>query len=244
MGKLWQTIKRHGHDSSGGGGGAGEGHAIPKDEELGSCPPFGTKAVWGLRYTMEDKWAAVPNMIDVPTDYTAPARRTSMGAAAVAAGALASAAASCGCIGRASRESKRLQDDLAGGGEQEALIRGGSQAGGGSGSGVSGGGGGGIDALHYFGVYDGHGGAEAAKHCAARMHHVLLECIRAALDGDEAALLQTPPAAAPPAGQGDKSHSVSGDWAGDWGACAAKRGRERCRARRCGPGGSWRRRWR
>jgi hypothetical protein len=31
------------------------------------------------------------------------------------------------------------------------------------------------DALHFFGVYDGHGGAEAAKHCAGRMHHHLAE---------------------------------------------------------------------
>jgi hypothetical protein len=37
----------------------------PKDEELGSCPPYAAKAVWGLRYTMEDKWAAVPNLIQV-----------------------------------------------------------------------------------------------------------------------------------------------------------------------------------
>jgi hypothetical protein len=40
----------------------------PKDEELGSCPPYAAKAVWGLRYTMEDKWAAVPNLIQVITD--------------------------------------------------------------------------------------------------------------------------------------------------------------------------------
>jgi hypothetical protein len=37
----------------------------PKDEDLGSCPPYAAKAVWGLRYTMEDKWAAVPNLIQV-----------------------------------------------------------------------------------------------------------------------------------------------------------------------------------
>jgi hypothetical protein len=37
----------------------------PRDEDLGGCPPYATKAVWGLRYTMEDKWAAVPNLIQV-----------------------------------------------------------------------------------------------------------------------------------------------------------------------------------
>lgn len=37
----------------------------PRDEELGTCPPYAAKAVWGLRYTMEDKWAAVPNLVQV-----------------------------------------------------------------------------------------------------------------------------------------------------------------------------------
>lgn len=30
----------------------------------------------------------------------------------------------------------------------------------------------GMDALHYFGVFDGHGGVDAARHCAHRMHQV------------------------------------------------------------------------
>lgn len=37
----------------------------PRDEDLGTCPPYATKAVWGLRYSMEDKWAAVPNLVQV-----------------------------------------------------------------------------------------------------------------------------------------------------------------------------------
>jgi hypothetical protein len=31
-----------------------------------------------------------------------------------------------------------------------------------------------MDAIHYFGVFDGHGGADAAWHCAQRMHQVSL----------------------------------------------------------------------
>jgi len=38
-----------------------------------------------------------------------------------------------------------------------------------------------MDSLHYFGVFDGHGGADAAKFCASRMHAVVLEEINAAL---------------------------------------------------------------
>lgn len=33
------------------------------------------------------------------------------------------------------------------------------------------------DTLHFFGVYDGHGGDEAAQHCATRLHHHLSEAL-------------------------------------------------------------------
>lgn len=33
-----------------------------------------------------------------------------------------------------------------------------------------------MDSLHYFGVFDGHGGADAARHCAQRMHQVGCRC--------------------------------------------------------------------
>jgi hypothetical protein len=42
-----------------------------------SCPPYATKAVWGLRYTMEDKWAVVPDFAQVsaPPGWPRPASR-------------------------------------------------------------------------------------------------------------------------------------------------------------------------
>lgn len=33
------------------------------------------------------------------------------------------------------------------------------------------------DTLHFFGVYDGHGGTEAAQHCANRLHHHLSQAL-------------------------------------------------------------------
>ena len=36
-----------------------------------------------------------------------------------------------------------------------------------------------MDALHFFGVFDGHGGAEAALHCARTLHERIAE-VRAA----------------------------------------------------------------
>lgn len=222
---------------------------MPKDEDLGSCPPFGTKAVWGLRYTMEDKWAAVPNMVQVPLDFAAPSQRST------ALTALAGAAAACGCIGRGGlgrnsggreREARRQQQQQRGEEDQqesESLVSGTT----GSSKSHQRADSGPMDALHYFGVYDGHGGAEAAKHCAARMHHVLLECIRTALDGDEAALagVQPLPSAQPAAsaaaaqpsssGQGaglgvEKSQSVSGSGGGKGNLG-------------CGDEGGWEARW-
>lgn len=35
------------------------------------------------------------------------------------------------------------------------------------------------DTLHFFGVYDGHGGTEAAQHCATRLHHHLSKALAA-----------------------------------------------------------------
>ena len=32
-----------------------------------------------------------------------------------------------------------------------------------------------MDALHFFGVFDGHGGAEAALHCARTLHERIAE---------------------------------------------------------------------
>ena len=34
-----------------------------------------------------------------------------------------------------------------------------------------------MDTLHFFGVFDGHGGAEAALHCASTLHEALSEAL-------------------------------------------------------------------
>ncbi|EFJ47935.1 hypothetical protein VOLCADRAFT_61058 [Volvox carteri f. nagariensis] len=53
------------------------------------------------------------------------------------------------------------------------------------------------DTLHFFGVYDGHGGCQAAEHCAKRLHHHLSRSIATACgysiaDGNQ--LMQAPEA--------------------------------------------------
>jgi hypothetical protein len=44
-----------------------------------------------------------------------------------------------------------------------------------------------MESLHYFAVFDGHGGAEAAKFCAAKMHSVVEAEIAGLLRGEGAA---------------------------------------------------------
>ena len=66
------------------------------------------------------------------------------------------AAAACSCIKRGSHKSSERQPIM--GPDDEDM-----------------------DSLHYFGVFDGHGGADAAKFCASRMHAVVLEEINAAM---------------------------------------------------------------
>ncbi|CAM6002940.1 unnamed protein product [Sphagnum balticum] len=43
-----------------------------------------------------------------------------------------------------------------------------------------------LSALHFFGVYDGHGGSQAANFCADRLHHALAEEVNASVQGENA----------------------------------------------------------
>ena len=39
-----------------------------------------------------------------------------------------------------------------------------------------------LETLHFFGVFDGHGGAEAALHCAQTLHQRIAEALAATID--------------------------------------------------------------
>lgn len=166
----------------------------------GGCPPYGVKAVAGLRFLMEDQWAAVPALAALPPGLDPPLCARCGGAFG------GGAAAPCACASSSSDAGS------AGGGPAEraaprgllARIRAGH-----SGPrwlrracGALGGGGEAADHLHYFAVFDGHGGEDVAKRCARRVHVLLEQCIRAALAGSEAAAPPLPPPPPPegPAG--------------------------------------------
>lgn len=110
------------------------------------CPAYAAKAVWGLRYTMEDKWAAVPGLLQVPSYVTS----TQSVPAVEEKGSATKLPKWMPCV-RGSRGGQGTESLLGPHDSEEGL--------------------GSLDTLHYFGVYDGHGGADAAKHCAARLHH-------------------------------------------------------------------------
>jgi protein phosphatase 2C len=52
--------------------------------------------------------------------------------------------------------------------------------------------------LHYFGVYDGHGGSQAANFCAERLHHALAEEVESCFV------------------QGQNVDQTTGDWESKW----------------------------
>jgi protein phosphatase 2C len=135
---------------------------------------------------MEDKWAAVPNLIQVPAAFASPPANTGPGANHSAGATFA--AASCGCIKRSSKEPKDKDGNTAKSLEATPLrsaaaagVPGSNALGSSSNCDED------MESLHYFAVFDGHGGAEAAKFCAAKMHSVVEAEIAGLLRGEGAA---------------------------------------------------------
>lgn len=130
-------------------------------------PPHGAKAECGKRTKMEDTYVVLTNFFPsskTPTD-AAPVSPTTATVTAAAA-ALAppapdgAAAGHSSCLVTPPDMGVSLSDPKA------------------------------ADMLHFFGVYDGHGGCEAAHHCAKRLHHHLFESL-SKLDASWAPLLKT-----------------------------------------------------
>ncbi|KFM26426.1 putative protein phosphatase 2C 6 [Auxenochlorella protothecoides] len=124
-----------------------------------TCPPFGSKAVIGRRSKMEDACVVVPSLLSVVVDSggleeSLPPRvapllrsarvitRTSPGSGASAEGSLNSSLTSGG-------SGPRPAGPLSDGDTSGSSVR---------------------ETLHFFGVFDGHGGADAALHCSRVLH--------------------------------------------------------------------------
>lgn len=128
----------------------------------GNVPPHGVKAICGKRNKMEDTYVVQPNFFDIPFSPTADA-----------------------CVDKLPvRIAVQLEQD--GGSPSSSLPISPSTAQPGSDAEPStaccscnSSEGGIADTLHFFGVYDGHGGCQAAEHCAKRLHHHLSEALAA-----------------------------------------------------------------
>lgn len=181
-----------------------QGHA-PRTGQPGSpvppsvphaCPPFGSKSVIGRRAKMEDACVAVPFLVEVPVsragmDELLPPRiapqlrsisagsgqseQTAANAVAAVASTSAGSApgASTGSAGVSSGEvGTAMSVDPAPSSREhiEATA---------------------TETLHFFGVFDGHGGADAALHCAKSLHERVREVLSACAVGPDLLTLRS-----------------------------------------------------
>ena len=117
-----------------------------------SCPPHGAKAICGRRPKMEDAYTAVPFLLEVPVHKDRPASADLLPPRI--ANEVKSAPSSVTSEG---------SDAAAAAAETSSSI---SEP-------V-------METLHFFGVFDGHGGAEAALHCAQTLHQRIAEALSVA----------------------------------------------------------------
>ena len=151
-----------------------------------SCPPHGGKSICGRRPRMEDAYTAYPFLVKVPvppedcpvTERLPPRIATQHKEADVTPpGSESGASDADEATLRARRASSSAATTTAGVSSSSVEPR--------------------VEALHFFGVFDGHGGAEAAAHCAQTLHQRIAEALSAVTSpsgrsGESAALAGSP----------------------------------------------------
>lgn len=142
-----------------GHGGEHLGHVNVNGSSQNGCPPHGAKAVCGRRPRMEDAYHINPYLLEItvpgnnkPLQELFPPRIATQ---------LKSASASTSPSSSDSLENHPEVDLEA---EQAASQPEAPSC---------------TEALHFFGVFDGHGGAEAALHCAKTLHQRIVEALSA-----------------------------------------------------------------
>jgi protein phosphatase 2C len=155
---------------------------VRRSEELmyvKDCPPYGSKSVIGRRAKMEDACVAVPFLIEVPlhcrTDELLPPRiapqlRSSSGSSRSSEAAYTTFGAPYPPSGTSGSgdgsELRSTSQEHASTSQQETkrfppgLVSIDATS---------------LETLHFFGVFDGHGGADAAMHCAKTLHERVKE---------------------------------------------------------------------
>lgn len=139
-----------------------------------ACPPHGAKAICGRRPRMEDAYTAIPFLLEVlvPADVLGQHDILPPRIATQVKSSSESPASSVsdGNDGQteAQPDSKATADQVASSTalpttQQSAEAQKGPY----------------VETLHFFGVFDGHGGAEGALHCAQTLHQRIVEAISA-----------------------------------------------------------------
>ena len=149
-------------------GGAPAGSPGRGDAARRACPPHGAKAICGRRPRMEDAYTAVPFLLEVPVVPHGGGDVLPPRVAAHVRSTPTSPTASGG------DRSTSTTDDAAAG-TTTALTRPPPLA-----HAASVGRAPFMETLHFFGVFDGHGGAEAALHCAQTLHRHIADALSAA----------------------------------------------------------------
>ena len=143
----------------------GGDHDGAKSKGAQACPPHGGKSVCGRRPRMEDAYTAYPFLVQVPavpvdcpvTERLPPRLATQHREADSSPPASDTSDAEEASL-RSARALSSARGSTASSTAAEAST----------------------EALHFFGVFDGHGGAEAAAHCAQTLHQRIAEALSAA----------------------------------------------------------------
>lgn len=156
-------------------------------QQQAGCPPYGSKSVIGRRAKMEDACVAIPYLLDVPMcehidelvpPRIAPQLRSASGSSRSSETTMATAAAVALSEAMQPGSSALDSSNHCGAGDVSHHSRQGD-----TGACT-------VETVHFFGVFDGHGGAEAALHCARTMHERVRETLTSLM-------CPTPPAASP-----------------------------------------------
>ncbi|BDA47091.1 probable protein phosphatase 2C 8 at C-terminar half [Coccomyxa sp. Obi] len=137
-------------------------HALPAH----GCPPHGAKAICGRRPRMEDAYTAIPFLMEVlvPSDV--------LGQSDILPPRIASLVKSATTSPTSSAGDAPDTDTDAGGASNRGLSGSNAFSAQDSPKASSY-----VETLHFFGVFDGHGGAEGALHCAQTLHQRFVEAI-------------------------------------------------------------------
>lgn len=125
-------------------------------DALQACPPHGAKAICGRRPKMEDAYTAIPFLLEVPV----PADQLCVSELIPPRIATHVRTASHG----PEHDASESHPDAVTAPQASAPSMHHNQY---------------METLHFFGVFDGHGGAEAALHCAQTLHQRIAEALSA-----------------------------------------------------------------